>query len=542
MDLAAQQHPKVRPIPLRVMVMEDSTTEAQELIEPLHQAGYAITASRVKSILEFQVCLKKQDWDLILSSARLNDFSPQQALALLAYGKRDIPVVIVAPMRIKQEEAVEFMTLGARDVVLKNQPERMIAIVQRELKDLAQRRARAHFETLARLSERAHQQLLNAMQWPTALMTRDGRFIHSNAPWGPFWGQEMSLERLKQALPIESSEMLERLLQGLAAGSETSGVIATRVQAADAEHNVHLEAGLACYQEHPCLQIVVRTAAVAAPAPSAGPKRPAPSLEVVKTDERKPANVEHDANIRRVLDTAIVAKRFRLVYQPIVNLHAEVTENYEVLVRMLGEDGEEIMPGLFMPVAEQAGLMGAVDRCVISQAVEALAERRQGGRETNFFVKLSEDSLQDQTLVNWVHGQIAAAGLPMGSLVFEIKESSAMALFDSVQKLIQSFRKIGCRVALDHFGTHADSLLHLDKLPVEFIRLAGSFVDRLGDPKTEAAIKVIVQAARAKETKTVATFVQEATNLTTLWQCGVDYIQGYFLQRPDAVLTYDFSV
>lgn len=556
MDLAVEQHPSQRPTPLRLMVMEDSTTEAQELIAPLREAGYAITASRVKSMLEFQVCLKKQDWDLLLSSARLSDFSPQQALALLSHAKRDIPVVIVAPLRIKQEEAVEFMRLGARDIVLRNQSDRLVAIVQRELKDLAQRRARVHFEALHRLSERAHQQLLRALPWPAALL-QAGRVVHANPAWASFWGDATSnawgMERIVQALDTDARDTFTTTLQRLTAGTECSGTVEAKISVANTQRAVSMEAGAAVHGEHPCIQLILRTAEPAAAPPQlaqvelapSAPRTAPPPLELVKTEEemRPPVNHEQDARMRRLIEAAVAERRFRLVYQPIVNLHAEMAENYEVLVRMIGDGGEEIMPGQFMPIAEQTGFMVAVDRCVVSLAVEALAQRRSGGKETNFFVKLSEDSLQDKGLVNWVKKQLTAADLPMGSIVFEIKEASAMALFDSVQELVKSLRSIGCRIALDHFGTHPESLHHLEKLPVEFIRLAGSFMDKLAsDPRTEAAIKVIVQAARANEAKTIATFVQEATNLTTLWQCGVDYIQGYFLQRPDAVLTYDFSV
>jgi len=245
---------------------------------------------------------------------------------------------------------------------------------------------------------------------------------------------------------------------------------------------------------------------------------------------------------RQRLRDALTNNRFRLVYQPIVNLHGGPFQCYDVLMRMLDEQGKEVMPADFMPTAEKAGLMPSLDRWVISATLQVLVKQRASGKETSFIVKLSEDSLNDQTLTPWIGKQLQELQLPGDTLIFEIKEAAAARNPVATKQLMQNLKQLRCRTALGHFGTDPRSLEYLDQLRADFVKLAGSFVDKLsGGVKDEMMIKTVVQAAHNLGTLTIATFVQEASKMTILWQCQVDYIVGFFLQAPDEDLTYNFS-
>jgi len=113
---------------------------------------------------------------------------------------------------------------------------------------------------------------------------------------------------------------------------------------------------------------------------------------------------------------------------------------------------------------------------------------------------------------------------------------------EAVVQLINGLKQLHCRTALGHFGSDPRSLDYLEQLHVDFVKLDGAFVDNLsGDSKSLAMVKAVVQTAHDLGTLTVATFVQDASKMAALWQCNVDYIQGYFLQAPDGDMSYDFS-
>ena len=272
---------------------------------------------------------------------------------------------------------------------------------------------------------------------------------------------------------------------------------------------------------------------VKAPTPPAGHQTPA--------NEETSSPIDDQA-IRQRLQQALAENRFRLVYQPIVPLHAQPAERYEVLIRMIDENGAEVPPASFMPVAEKAGLMSQIDRWVIGAAMMTLAKQHEAGKETSLLVKLSSESVADQYLVAWIGERLTGLHLPGDTLIFEIKESCVMRNPEAAKQLINGLKQLHCRTALGHFGSDPRSLDYLEQLHVDFIKLAGTFVDNLsGDTKSQAMVKAVVQTAHDLGTLTVATFVQDASKMATLWQCNVDYIQGYFLQAPDEDMAYDFS-
>lgn len=254
------------------------------------------------------------------------------------------------------------------------------------------------------------------------------------------------------------------------------------------------------------------------------------------------ASKESDKKWENMIRAALNDNHFRLVFQPIVNLHSKPAENYETLLRMLDEDNKEILPGEFMPAAEQGGLMPALDRWVVEHALTELAERRNAGRDTTFFIKLSGMTLNDKSFPPWLSKQLNTIKLPGDSIVFEISESMAIRHPAQVKKFINWLKVLHCRSALDHFGTHPKSMDIMKDLAADYLKIDRSFMHNLSDNKENRdKVKSIVGTAHSQNKLTIAEFVQDANSLSVLWQCGVDYIQGYFLQRPDADMMYEFS-
>ncbi|HEY9150491.1 MAG TPA: EAL domain-containing protein [Gammaproteobacteria bacterium] len=251
---------------------------------------------------------------------------------------------------------------------------------------------------------------------------------------------------------------------------------------------------------------------------------------------------EREQQWNEIIQQAIKDGAFQLVYQPIVSLTGNHQEKYEVFVRMLGEAGQAILPGQFLASAEQSGQIIAIDQWVIRRAVEVLAKRRKDGIETQFFVKLSGQTLGDPELAIWINDLLRSHSLAASSLVFEIAEQTAQQYLKNAKAFIKAMQQIRCQTALEHFGSGPNSFQLLKHLPVDYLKIDGSFIHNLAsEPDNQAVVKSIVEMAQSMNKQCIAEFVQDAHSLAVLWQSGVHYIQGYFLQEPDTSLSYDFS-
>ena len=251
---------------------------------------------------------------------------------------------------------------------------------------------------------------------------------------------------------------------------------------------------------------------------------------------------EREQQWSEAIQQAIGTGGFQLVYQPIVSLQGDHQEKYEVFVRMLGEAGETILPGQFLASAEQTGQIVEIDRWVIRKAIEVLAKRRKEGIETHFFVKLSGQTLGDPELAIWINDLMRTHNLAASSLVFEIAEQTAQQNLKNAKSFIKAMQQIHCSTALEHFGSGPNSFQLLKHLPVRYLKIDGSFIHNLAsEPDNQAVVKSIVEMALSMDKQCIAEFVQDAHSLAVLWQSGVHYIQGYFLQEPDATMSYDFS-
>lgn len=537
---------------LRLLILEESASAAQSLIDPLRDAGYAVTAARVKSPLEFQAALKKQEWDLIFSPPSLANFNAKQALALLAHAKIDTPCIVISN-HFTDEEFTEALRVGARALIKRNQIDQLVLTVHRELRDLAMRRARHHYEKMFRQSERRCQILLESSLDAIACV-RNGKVIYANPAFNQLTrkGRGHVSSRIIGIIHPDDRQRFEELLKGVETGKNLSDKTDLRIlDENDRPQPAKVEAIVAHVNEQQCAQISISlTAGSGDTTKQASPNAP---IELHSS-----ASVQHGGNhtadkdsapaeddnpaMRQQLRDALSENRFRLVYQPIVPLHAQPAERYEALIRMIDENGGEISPASFMPAAEKAGLMTEIDRWVIRASMQTLVKQHSDKKETSLLVKLSGDSVRDQTLVPWINERLNEFHLPGDTLIFEIKEACVLHQPDAAKQLINGLKQLHCRTALGHFGSDPRSLDHLEQLHVDFVKLAGTFVDNLtGDSKIQAMVKAVVQTAHDLGTLTIATFVQDASKMATLWQCNVDYIQGYFLQAPDEDMSYNFS-
>ncbi len=251
------------------------------------------------------------------------------------------------------------------------------------------------------------------------------------------------------------------------------------------------------------------------------------------------ADEEKNRHWLTLVKDALANNGFVLFYQPIISLHGAEGEFYEILLRMQGPKGE-ITPNFFMPIAEQNGLMPGIDRWVISSAIKALAEREKAGHKTTFFVKLTPQSLDDQTLLPWISQQLKNARLRGDALVFEMPESKVVTSLKPARAFVTGLKQLHCGFALEQFGSGLNSFQLLKHVDATYLKLDRSFMAELPKHKeNQEKIKELCDQAHHAGKLTVAEFVEDAASMSILFSCGVNFVQGNFLQEPEKIMAYE---
>ncbi|HEX2017005.1 MAG TPA: EAL domain-containing protein, partial [Solirubrobacteraceae bacterium] len=230
---------------------------------------------------------------------------------------------------------------------------------------------------------------------------------------------------------------------------------------------------------------------------------------------------------------ALAHERFTLHAQPIVDLRTEEITRHELLLRMIGDDGELIPPGSFLALAEEYGLIQAIDKWVIRQAVGLASEHERRGQPLTFEVNLSGASLTDSGVLAVVEEELAAHPIGSAGLVFEVTETAAIINIDQAKRFAGRLAELGCAFALDDFGAGFGSFYYLKHLPFDYMKIDGDFVRELPSSRADQlTIQAIVQIAHGMNKRTIAEFVEDADTVELLRRYGVDYAQGFYVGRP----------
>jgi diguanylate cyclase (GGDEF)-like protein len=248
-----------------------------------------------------------------------------------------------------------------------------------------------------------------------------------------------------------------------------------------------------------------------------------------------------DINIAARLRDAISADRLRLDAQLILPFgsgeHAK--PHYELLLRMIDEDGDTVGPDRFLSAANRYQLMPAIDRWVIDKAIALLkphAALLEKGAVA-FAINFSGQSVGAEEFSDFLFGRLEASGLNPAVFCFEITENATIANIARAEVLMRRLRRLGCGVALDDFGTGLSSLSYLRQLPVTLLKIDGSFVrDILKDARSESMVRAIAQLARSMAIGTVAEYVETEEIRARLAVLGVDYGQGFAIGKPIPLL------
>ena len=242
---------------------------------------------------------------------------------------------------------------------------------------------------------------------------------------------------------------------------------------------------------------------------------------------------EFDALWLLHLKAALMDNRFRLAQLPIAGLRSDSVHMYDLLVRMLDEQGKSVLPSEFIPAAERINMLKCIDRWMLTAAVD-FCKQSDADR---VFVRLSRQSIVDATTAPWMEQKLDEDGFDCSRLVVQIPERDAAKHIKQTKGLVKQLRRLGIGFALEHYGIDTERFQILDLLEPDYVKIDGELMHSLmADNSLQAAVRKIVDAAVTRRIKTIAERVENANAMAILFQLGIDFMQGHYVHEPEVVL------
>lgn len=249
-----------------------------------------------------------------------------------------------------------------------------------------------------------------------------------------------------------------------------------------------------------------------------------------------------EERLKGLAENALKENGFKLMFQPIISLRGEEGEHYETLLRLTDQEGKDIEASEFMSGALPEAMVRKIDRWVILSAIKLQTEHRKKGHDTRLFVNLSGMSLSDESLLPWLGVALKASGIPPESLIFQFNEADANIYLKPAGVFTAGLNKLGCKVSISRFGSSLNPFNMLKHISSDFIKVDGSFTKELSAGKGGLdELKEVVKEIQTLGKASVVPMVENASAVASLWQAGVSFIQGYYLQEPTTSMDYNFN-
>ncbi|MGQ0698457.1 MAG: EAL domain-containing protein [Panacagrimonas sp.] len=252
---------------------------------------------------------------------------------------------------------------------------------------------------------------------------------------------------------------------------------------------------------------------------------------------RASANEREDQRKADMVRWALRENQLRLAYQTIASLEGDNRQHFDVLLRLIDDKGVEVPAADFIGAAEKAGLMRAIDRWVVDRALRVITARKRSSQGSMLFVKLSEDSLRDsENFLAWFQELTKGRLFGKDEICFEIPEPALQNHLRKASLLVKVFRDVGASIAIEHFGASDNAAQLFDHLPVHFVKFHKTFTLRFGDKDVQSKMSALMEAAKARQIRTIVSHVEDANSMARMWQMGVNFIQGFHIQEPEIVV------
>lgn len=244
-------------------------------------------------------------------------------------------------------------------------------------------------------------------------------------------------------------------------------------------------------------------------------------------------SLREDAYWIPLIRDALKYGKFKLLFQPVMNIENNKIDCFEALIRMVDANNELVSPDNFIPVSERNGLIQKIDLWVVGRAFDVLAATSRVNKNISFNINISSKSFNESSFLPLVSRKLRQTAIDPGMITFEITETAAVTSYQKGREVLHHLREMGFKIALDDFGSGFNSFFHLKQLPVDYIKIDGSFISNLmSDPTDQTLVKSISEISKNLGKKTVAEFVANRETLELLKSYGVDYAQGYYIGMP----------
>jgi len=236
---------------------------------------------------------------------------------------------------------------------------------------------------------------------------------------------------------------------------------------------------------------------------------------------------------KEIILPALKDSRFEPWFQPILDLKINEIHHYEALARLRDLEGNIVLPGSFIPAAEQLGLIGDIDKTIAQKTIIKQKALHGDGYRLSFSMNISGMNLGDEQLLSFLQETIKSSAADPRGIIFEITETAAINDLKAATHFIKVLKNMGCKFSLDDFGVGFTSFIYLRELNVDFIKIDGMFVRNLHEDKEDQSIvKAISMIAKEMNIRTIAEFVEHKKTLLMLKQFDIDYAQGYLIGKP----------
>lgn len=244
--------------------------------------------------------------------------------------------------------------------------------------------------------------------------------------------------------------------------------------------------------------------------------------------------LEQDLKWAQKIRDALTNDQFFLVFQPVINLEKNRITHAEALIRMRGPGGETISPAQFIPVAERMGLIHQIDLWVVEHTLDLIGRLHDSYAHVSFGLNLSTHAFECPDLLPLIERKLEQHWIDPGRIVFEITETAAITSVAETRRMLARLRGLGCRFALDDFGSGFASFSYLKNFPVDVLKIDGSFIVNLpSDPMDQMLVRSMVDVAHNLNKQVIAEFVEKQEVVDMLRDYGIDYAQGYLFGKPE---------
>lgn len=550
---------------IQILIIDDSEDDVFLLMHSLRSAKLAFDYVHVENVAELVQKLPEREWDLIITDHHLIGQTSADVIDAVKKFNADLPVIIVSGA-IEEDEAVSSMHSGAQDFVMKDNLSRLVPVILRERGQHNLKKSRLQLEEKYRYL-RYHDsltKLVNRQQFESRLASalddcKNSRHLHYllfldldqfklvNDTCGHIAGDELLLkitELLKSC--IRERDTLARL------GGDEFGVLLIDCHQEDAQkiakkmrrmvrghkflwegHQYRVTVSIGMVEINERAKDHMELLSCADIACYAAKDRGQSHIVQFSLDDKEYTKRRAEMQWTPKIKQAAEEDLFVLYHQPMASLQADTGLHTEFLLRMYDE-GNLIGPGEFIPAAERYNLMPLIDRWVVRHVFQYLARSGLHRKpDATYFINLSGSTLSDGAFFEFIKSLQAQLEIPPQLICFEITETAAIDNLVDAVEFISEIRQLGFKFALDDFGVGLSSFSYLKTIPVDYLKIDGSFVQNLlENPIDRGIVEACNNIGHATGLITIAEFVENDETRAALTEIGVDFAQGYGIVKP----------